>query len=106
MYYCTVAGAVNNQISSFQITDKKLYVAVVTLSTQENIKLLKQLVSGFKWTINWNKYLAKTTNQVRNRYLDYLIDPSFHGVNRLFVSTVEIKDYNVMIDGRNFFINQ
>ena len=48
MYYCTVAGAVNNQISSFQITDKKLYVAVVTLSTQENIKLLKQLVSGFK----------------------------------------------------------
>ena len=104
MYYCTVAGAVNNQISSFQITDKKL--AVVTLSTQENIKLLKQLVSGFKWTINWNKYLAKTTNQVRNRYLDYLIDPSFHGVNRLFVSTVEIKDYNVMIDGRTFFINQ
>ena len=61
------------------------YAPVVTLSTQENIKLFKQLESGFKRTINWNKYLAKTTNQARNRYLDYLIDPNFHGVNRLFV---------------------
>ena len=57
---------------------------------------------------------------MQNRYLDFLIDPSFQGVNRLFVlsfkdddgrqshkqyylPTVEIKDYNVMIDGRNFF---
>ena len=88
--------------------------------TQENIKLLKQLASGFTRTINWNKYLAKTTNQAQNRYLDYLIDPRFQGVNRLFISlfkdddgrecqdqyylaTVEIKDYNVMIDGINFF---
>ena len=115
-----VAGTANNQNPSFQINDTKLNVSVVTLSTQENIKLLKQLESGFKRTINWNKYLAKTTNQVQNRYLDFLIDPSFQGVNRLFVlsfkdddgrqshkqyylPTVEIKDYNVMIDGRNFF---
>ena len=72
-----VAGTANNQNSSFQINDTKLYVPVVTLSTQENIKLLKQLESGFKRTINWNKYLAKTTNQARNRYFDYLIDLSF-----------------------------
>ena len=88
---------------------------VVTLSTQENIKVLKHLESGFKRKINQNKYLAKTTNQARNRYLDYLIDPGFQGVNILFVLsfkdddgreshkqyyllTVEIKDYNVMID--------
>ena len=93
---------------------------VVTLSTQENIKVLKDLESGFKRKINWNKYLAKTTNQARNRYLDYLIDPGFQGVNRLFVLsfkdddgreshkqyyllTVEIKDYNFMIDWWNFF---
>ena len=105
---------------SFQITDTKLYVLVVTLSTRENIKFLKQLESGFKRIINWNKYLPKTTNQARNRYLDYLIDPSFQGVNRLFVlsfkdddgpeshkqyylPTLEVKDYNVMIDGRNSF---
>ena len=105
---------------SFQITDTKLYVPVVTLSTQENIKFLKQLESGFKRIINWNKYLPKTTNQAQSRYLDYLIDPSFQGVNRLFVlsfkdnngresqkqyylPTVEIKDYNAAIDGSNVF---
>ena len=48
-------------------------VPVVTLSIQENIKLLKQLESGFKRTIDWNKYLPKTTNQARKRYLDFLI---------------------------------
>ena len=106
--------------SKSKITDTKLFVPVVTLSTQYNIKLLKQLESGFKRIINWNKYLHKTTNQARNRYLDFLIDPSFQGVNRLFVlsfkdddgrnsheqyylPTVEIKDYNVMMDGRKFF---
>ena len=116
---CIIAAVTANiQNPTFQINDSKLYAPVVTLSTQENIKLLKQLESGFKRTINWNKYLAKTTNQARNRYLDYLIGPSFQGVNRLFalsgkyddgreshrqnyLPTVEIKDY-VMIDGRDF----
>ena len=110
-----VAGTVANKNPSFEINDTKLYVPVVTLSTQENIKLLKQLESSFKRTINWNKYLAETTNQARSRYVDYLTDPSFQGVNRLFVlpfendngresykqyylPTVEIDDYNVMID--------
>ena len=50
-----VAGTVNNQNPSFQITGTKLYIPLVTLSTQENIKLLKQLESGFTRTINWNK---------------------------------------------------
>ena len=87
-----VAGTANNQNPSFQINDTKLNVSVVTLSTQENIKLLKQLESGFKRTINWNKYLAKTTNQAQNRYLDFLIDPSFQGVNRLFVLSFKDDD--------------
>ena len=81
-----VAGTVGNQNPIFQINDTKLYVPVVTLSTQENIKLLKQLESGFKRTINWNKYLPKTTNQAQNRYLDFLIHPSFQEVNRLVLS--------------------
>ena len=97
-----------------------LHVPVVTLSTQVNVKLSKQLESGFKRTINWNKYLIKTTNKAQNRYLGFLIDASFQGVNKLFVlsfkdengrenhrqhylSTVEIEDYNVMTDGRNLF---
>ena len=58
-----VAGTVANQIPEFKITDTKLYIPVVTLSTQDNIKLLQQLESGFKRTINWNKCLPKTTNQ-------------------------------------------
>ena len=81
-----IASTAANQNPTFQINDTKLYVPVVTLSTQENIKLLKQLESGFKRTIYWNTYLAKTTNQAQNRYLDYLIDPIFQGVNRLFLS--------------------
>ena len=115
-----VAGTAINQNLTFQIHDAKFYAPVVTLSTEEILKLLKKLESGFKRTINWNKYLAKATNKAQNRYLDYLIESNFQGVNRLFVlefeddngreslkqyylPTVEIKDYNVMIDGINFF---
>ena len=54
-----VADTANNQNPSFQITDAKLYVPVVISSTKKNIKLLKKLESGFKRTINLNKYLAK-----------------------------------------------
>ena len=61
------------------------YDPVVTLSIQNNVKLLKQLESGFKRTINWNKYQSKTKNEAQNRFLDLLIDSSFSGVNRLFV---------------------
>ena len=104
----------------FAITDIKLYVPVVTLSTKDNEKLLQQLKSGFKKTISWNKYESSIKTFAQNKYLNYLINPIFQGANRLFVlafknendrtshSTyylpkVEIKDYNVMIDGRNFF---
>ena len=104
----------------FQITETNLYVPVVTLSTQDNAKLLQQLKSGFKRTINWNKYESSVKTFVQNRYLNYLINPSFQGVNRLFVLSfenenfrtshstyylpkVEVKDYSVMIDGRNLF---
>ena len=64
---------------------KKKNVPVATLSTQGNIKPLKQSESGFKRTLTWNKYLPKTKNQARNIYVDFLIDPGFQGVNRLFV---------------------
>ena len=107
-------------LGKFKITETKLYVPVVTLSTQDNAKLLQQLKSGFKRTINWNKYESSVKTFAQNRYLNYLINPSFQGVNRLFVlsfenenfrtshstyylSKVEVKDYSVMIDGRNLF---
>ena len=76
--------------------------------------------SGFKRTINWNKYQTEVTIEHENPYLDYLIDPSFQGVTKLFLllfennydrtvhtecflPKVEIRDYNVTIDGENFF---
>ena len=104
---------------TFEITDTKLYVPVVTLSTKENAKLLQQLKSGFRRVINWNKYLSKPELLRRNPNLNYLIEPSFQGVNRLFIlafendtkrtshsnfylPNVEIKDYNITINGENF----
>ena len=71
------------------ITERKLYIQVVTLSTQDNAKLLQQIKSGFKSTINWNKYKSNTKTFARNRYLNNLINPSFQGGNRLFVLSFE-----------------
>ena len=110
----------SNGAGTFAITDTKLYVPVVTLSTQENTKFLQQLKSGFKRVINWNKYLSKPESFRRNANLNYLVEPSFQGINRLFVlafegdtqrkshsgyyfPNVEIKDYNVIINGENVF---
>ena len=104
----------------FATAETKLYVPDVTLSTKDNEKLLQQLKSGFKKTISWNKYESSIKTFAQNRYLNYLINPNFQGANRIFVLAfanengrtsyytyyfpkVEIKDYNVMIDGRNFF---
>ena len=116
----TVATNVANQIPTFLITDTKHYDPIVTLSIQHNEKLLEQLKYGFKRSIKWNKYQFEESIERPNQYLDYLINPIFQGVNRLFVSlfedesqqtsykqyylpTLEVQDYNVMIDGQNFF---
>ena len=76
----------------FAITETKLYVSVVTLSTQNNGKLLQQLKSAFKRTINWNKYESDIKTFARNRYLNHLINPSFQGVNRLFAVSFKNED--------------
>ena len=81
----SVAGTAANEEPKFKISNTKLYVPIATLSTQDDAKLLKQLESGFRRTIYWNKYQSKITTQAQNRYLDFLIDPSLQGVNRLFV---------------------
>ena len=113
----------NPKNAIFQITDTKLYVPVVTLSKENDIKLLEQLKSGFKRTIKWNKYRSQMTIQPQNNNLNYLIDPTFTNVNRLFVLSfprnnntdsrysysnyyvpkVKISDFNVLIDGKSFF---
>ena len=60
-------------------------VPVVTLLNEDNIRPLQQLKSGFKGTINCNKYQCNIRTQAQNQYLDYLIGPSFQEVNRLLV---------------------
>ena len=104
----------------FEISDCKLYVPVVSLSAENDNKLLEQLKAGFKRTIKWNKYRSEMSNQVANNNLNYLIDPAFINVNRLFVLSFEnetdrtsfsnyylpktqVKDFNVLTDGKQFF---
>ena len=69
---------------NFMITSTKLYVPVVTLSTDDNAKFLENVKQGFKRTIPWNNYSSETTTQPKTNNLDYLIDPSFRNINRLF----------------------
>ena len=83
-------------------------------------RLLEQLRKGFKKTIKWNKYRSEMTGQTKNHNLIYLIDPTFTKVNKLFalsfenendrasflkyyVPYVQIKDFNVFIDGKSLF---
>ena len=73
----------------FKIKDTKLYVPVVTLSTKDGNKFLEHLKSGFKRTIEWNKYRSEMTNQTKTDNLNNLIDPKFNKVNRLFVLSFE-----------------
>ena len=114
-----VSTNVANQNATFAITNTKLYVPVVNLSAQDNAKLLKQLESDFKREVGWYKYLSEPELLSRNPNLNHLVEPKFQGVNRLFVLAfendtqrtsakgyylpdVELKDYNVMVDGKNF----
>ena len=102
------------------INDGKLYVPAVTLSKDDEIKLLNNLKSGFKREIIWNKYSSQMTTEAINNNVNILIDPTFTNVNRLFVLAyqnvddrqsydefylpkVMIKDYNVIIDKLAFF---
>ena len=82
-FLCNWRNKIDNKIET------KLYVPVVTLSTQDNTKLLQELNSGFKRTINWNKFESSVKTFAKNWYLNYLINPSFQGVNRLFVLSFE-----------------
>ena len=58
-----VVTDVQDQVITFSVTDRKRYVLVVTQSTQDNAKLLDQLKSSFKKTINWNKYQSKISKR-------------------------------------------
>ena len=79
----------NQESATFKITDTKLYVLVVILSTENDKKLLEQLRTRFKGLFKWNNYRSEMTNQAKIKNLNYLIDPTFTKVNRLFVLSFE-----------------
>ena len=117
--------------ATFKIADAKLYVPIVTLSAEDNTKLSKLLNQGFKRSIHWNKYkvidnkVVEITANNEEKYIIKLLDSSYKGVKGLFVLAydntakndefllisikkyflprVKIENYNIEIDGRNFF---
>ena len=126
----TYAGGdnANNRETTFKIRNTKLCVPIVTLSTKDNVNLTKQLNEGFKRSVYWNQYKSKTETKEAdaNNLKRFLLDASVQGVNRLFVLVfgntdksdnkverdshrryflprVDITNYNVLIDGRNFY---
>ena len=83
--------AANASSATFKITDAKIYVPVVTLSTEDNAKLTKQLSEGFKRPVYWNKYkvidnkVVEITDANAEKHIRELLDSSYQGVKRLFV---------------------
>ena len=114
-------NAINRPASLiFNITDCKLYVPVVTLLEKYENKLYEGLKTGISFDFEWGRYRTQIFNQPATNNLNFLIDPTFNNVNELFVlafpneedrsyfskyytPTVEIKDYNVLIDLQPFY---
>ena len=114
----------NNNIAgvNFVITSTKRYVPIVTLSINDNIKLLENIKQGFKRTISWNNYRSEITTQTKNNNSDCLIDPTFGNMNRLIVLSFKNGDndptrdtsekyymslyFNALIDNKPFFDQQ
>ena len=118
----------DNRETKFKITSTKLYVPVITLSTKYNVNLTKQLNEGFKRSVYCNDYKSKIETKTAddNNVTRFSLDASFQGANRLFVlafdntnngdnkvernshrkyflPTVDITNYNALIDARNFY---
>ena len=109
--------------TTFAINDTNFYVPVVTLKIEENAKLSESLSEGFKRSVYWNKYQAILKDHAENENIRERLDASFQGVNKLFVLVyahgdnitnensyrkyflprLKIKNYNIEIDGRNFY---
>ena len=104
----------------FNITDCKLYAPVVTLQTEYENEIYKELKAGAAIDFIWSKYRSQVINQTATNNLNYLLDPTFNNVNRLFVlafendedrssfekyytPTIEIEHYNVILDGQESF---
>ena len=117
----------DNGNAVFIINDTKMYVPVVTLSKEDNKDFIEQQNKGFRRPIYWNEYKTKEINENADAHVfKYInLDPSFQGVNRLFVMAynraniqptrngqrkyylprIDLEKYHGIIDGRNFYDN-
>ena len=128
---CVLTTAANANKATFKITDAKIYTLIVTLSVEDNVKLLKLLSEEFKRSIYWNKYkvidniVLQIAGNNEEKHIRGLLDSSYQGVKRLFVlayyntegndqvsidsskkyflSRVKIENYNIEIDGKIFY---
>ena len=122
---CVLSNQAGNGV--FVINDTKIYVPVVTLPKEDNKDFIEQQNKGFQRSIYWNEYKTKKLNSDADaNVFNYInLDPSFQGVNRLFVMAynrvdgqptrngqrkyylpiINLNKYNVIIDGRNFYDN-
>ena len=126
---CILSSEDGNSV--FAMTDTKLHVPIVTLSAESNVKLSTLLGEGFKRSIYWNKYKVIDNKVVEiaanneEKCIRELLDSSWRGVKRLFVIAydnatgndqvsidsfkkyflprVKIENYNIEIDGKNFY---
>ena len=123
---CVLSTAADDAV--FVINDTKLYIPVVTLSKEGNKDFIEQQNKGFQRSIYWNEYKTKEQEEAGNanatKYIN--LDPSFQGVNRLFLMAysrandnqatrngqrkyylprIDLKKYNVIINERNFYDN-
>ena len=77
------------QPKSFQIKSTRLYVPVVTLSINKNIKLIENIKQRLKITISWNKYRSEIKTKLKSNNWDYMIDSTFRNINRFFVLSLK-----------------
>ena len=109
--------------ATFQTNNATSDVPVVTLIINYNIKFLENIKQGFKRTVSWNNFRSEITTQPKKNNMDYLIDSTFVNINKLlalslknsnddptrdsfdeyYMPSVEIKDFNALIDNKQFF---
>ena len=109
--YCVMSAIAD---TTFKITNTKLYVPIVTLSSKDNAKLVKLLREGFNRPVYWNEYQTKihTKDLDNNNPIRFLPLNNTDGDNKkvkrdsqtkYFLPKINITNYNVLTDGRNFY---
>ena len=122
---CVLTTSTNANKATFKIADAKLYVPIVTLSAEENARLSKLLGEGFKRYKVVDDRVVEIADNNEEKYIREFLDSNYQGVKRFFVLAyyntegnnqvsinfskkyflprIEIKNYNIEIDGRNFY---